>query len=240
VLVYKATSPSGKSYIGITTGILSRRISAHKSRAKNAKKLPFYAAINKYGIDSFVWEIIFTTENHKELVEKEISLIKEYNTAIPNGYNVTAGGEGTLGFKSRLGKQLTEDQKIKHKIICRKNGKKTIIVDLQNKKIYEYGSIAEAAEKLNINYGILKIARKRNSRQFQYRIFTPEGFASCNNIFEDKNAHNEKAITLYSGSNVRNFKSMAEASRELNLTEHAIRNIVHNKKTVKGWAVINV
>lgn len=73
-----------------------------------------YKAIEKYGIDNFEYEILFsenTTDFNnikRKLDNLEKQYIKEYNSFVPNGYNQTIGGDaGVLGFK------MTDEQKEK-------------------------------------------------------------------------------------------------------------------------------
>ena len=55
-IIYKSTSPSGKAYIGQTINE-NKRKRQHIANSKNSNSkyyyLPFYAAIRKYGFDSF-------------------------------------------------------------------------------------------------------------------------------------------------------------------------------------------
>jgi len=97
VYVYRATSPSKKSYIGITSRKLSTRISEHHSKCKKYNT-PFYSALRKYK-DSFIWEIIEKCDSYKEAAKKERIYINKEKTLFPKGYNSTLGGEGALGFR---------------------------------------------------------------------------------------------------------------------------------------------
>lgn len=56
-----------------------------------------HRAIRKYGIDNFVVETICEC-SEEELNSKEQYYISLYNTMVPYGYNVLAGGEG--GFST--------------------------------------------------------------------------------------------------------------------------------------------
>ena len=56
----------------------------------------FKRAVEQYGEDSFSYELIDTAESPEELNEKEIFWISELNTRVPNGYNITAGGDGII------------------------------------------------------------------------------------------------------------------------------------------------
>ena len=89
--VYQHISPSGKSYIGLTKQIPSRRW----SNGNHYKSSPhFYAAIKKYGWDNFEHIILHTDLTLEEACEYEQYYIKELSTCDPNfGYNYRTGGE---------------------------------------------------------------------------------------------------------------------------------------------------
>lgn len=100
-IIYKATSPSNKSYYGQTKNSLNERKEQHlkKSRIKNTY---FYSAIKKYGIDNFKWEIVDRVnniENEKELRKRLDDLEKKWIRKDKThnkkyGYNMTPGGGG--------------------------------------------------------------------------------------------------------------------------------------------------
>lgn len=96
--VYKHTSPSGKSYIGITGRNPSERWGANGNGYKGQPK--FYNAILKYGWDNITHEILFTGLTLKEALSLEIASIEQYDTYIA-GYNSTRGGEGTSGVNNQ-------------------------------------------------------------------------------------------------------------------------------------------
>jgi group I intron endonuclease len=85
-LIYKATSPSGKSYIGYTTEWPKRK-RVHEYAYGTCKA--FHSAIKKYGKENFQWEIIY---EGNDALEKENEFIIEHNTIYPNGYNIAEGG----------------------------------------------------------------------------------------------------------------------------------------------------
>ena len=97
-LVYKATSPSGKKYIGITITPLRERIRLHVKEANRGSHFPFHTAIRKYGAENIRWEIIDVATSWEDLCELERKYIAEYDSK-NNGYNMTLGGEGTYGLK---------------------------------------------------------------------------------------------------------------------------------------------
>ena len=89
-LLYKHTSPSGKSYIGITSNY-SHRCYAHQH---NKSRCPaFFAAIQKYGWDNFTHDILASGLTKADACVMEQQTIIQYNSLAPNGYNLTTGGE---------------------------------------------------------------------------------------------------------------------------------------------------
>jgi predicted GIY-YIG superfamily endonuclease len=62
--IYKITSPSGRSYIGLTKTPVKERWAQHVKRAKtDGKNHPFYNAIRKYGKSAFTVETIDTASD---------------------------------------------------------------------------------------------------------------------------------------------------------------------------------
>lgn len=90
---------NNKQYIGRTIKKFNNRICSHLWDAKNNSKYFFHKALKKYGKENFKWiPIEYPVE---ELNEMEQFWIKTLNTKAPNGYNLTDGGEGILGFKHK-------------------------------------------------------------------------------------------------------------------------------------------
>ena len=81
---------TAKAYIGWAVNPKRRWI--EHCAAKDNK--PFYNAIRKYGKECFDSQIIFRTISIKEVQQKEIEFIKQFNTQVPNGYNIASGGGG--------------------------------------------------------------------------------------------------------------------------------------------------
>lgn len=94
---YKLTAPNGKSYHGITTQSINRRMTGHRTWAKKGSKYPLHAAIRKYGFDAFKLEVLSESKDRDELHRLEVAAIARDDTFAPNGYNLTVGGDGTSG-----------------------------------------------------------------------------------------------------------------------------------------------
>lgn len=92
-IIYKATSPSGKIYIGKTQQGLKRRIYDHIVHAKS-NTTKFSKAIRKYG-DQIKWETIEEVNGLEAANQAEIKWIQHYkSTDSQVGYNLTEGGDG--------------------------------------------------------------------------------------------------------------------------------------------------
>lgn len=111
-VIYKISSPKGKVYIGRTKNF-NGRMAEHKHNAKiNKSKYALYKAINKYGWDNMIKEIICEVESSQaQKIEEEF--IKIYDS-VNKGYNNTYAGCGGNVFKDnpelldKLRKTLSE------------------------------------------------------------------------------------------------------------------------------------
>ena len=102
-IIYKYTSPSGKVYVGQTTNPSKRKYKHKKESFK--LKTKFANAIRKYGFENFTYEVLFETKLTNDLQKLkhildvlETSFISFYDS-INNGYNISLGGGGSLGYK---------------------------------------------------------------------------------------------------------------------------------------------
>ena len=100
-LIYKLTSPSGKSYIGQTSVNFSVRFSQHKRAARDGSTCPIHNALRKYGAENFFIEILEEDIPENLLNEREQYYIQKYDT-YNNGYNATIGGEGNKKIPDQI------------------------------------------------------------------------------------------------------------------------------------------
>ena len=97
VFIYTITNKINmKQYVGITRNML-KRWGEHKLPYNN--KTSMGKAIQKYGHQNFEMVQIASSTSWENAQLVERALIKQLNTRVPNGYNLTDGGDGTLGFK---------------------------------------------------------------------------------------------------------------------------------------------
>lgn len=114
MIVYKLTSPSGKSYIGITKHTAEERFKQHVSnynlnRKKGKLNTKLQFAFQKYGTDNWEINVLWETESYDELCQMEIKMIAEHDT-INNGYNLHIGG---MSGWSGTGDNYTDEHKRK-------------------------------------------------------------------------------------------------------------------------------
>lgn len=104
--IYAHISPKNKYYIGQTIRNLNDRFSKDGLGYKTQPN--FYRAIEKYGWDNFKHIILeeVETNSKQELIDKLNKLEEEYiikfNSIIPNGYNIRAGGNKDINEISKL------------------------------------------------------------------------------------------------------------------------------------------
>jgi group I intron endonuclease len=95
--IYKITNKENKkSYIGCTIKTIESRFREHLYRCKKTKT-KFCDALKKYGQNNFILEQIDSCDDTTKMYELERFYIKKYNT-YNEGYNLTIGGEGCVGY----------------------------------------------------------------------------------------------------------------------------------------------
>ena len=105
MIIYKVLNKiNGKIYVGQTAKGLEHRIAEHICWAKNGGSggSLLHRAIRKYGVQSFEFSIVDLVLFREIASEKEKYWIKYFNSKVPNGYNLTDGGEGHKGFHASV------------------------------------------------------------------------------------------------------------------------------------------
>lgn len=111
-IIYKITSPTGRTYVGQTFD-MRKRLNAHRHsmKSKQGKNILLINSFNKYGFDEHEFEIIEIIENCSPITlsEREMYWIKELNTFNMDnvmGMNMTLGGEGQRGKLDEIRKAI--------------------------------------------------------------------------------------------------------------------------------------
>jgi len=107
-IIYKATSPTNRVYVGQTTMLLITRISGHYSDARKYTQRIFPRTLNKYGND-VKWEIVDYANDWDELQELEKYWINELHSYYYD--NKEYGMNLQYGGKSHKGQVMSEERK---------------------------------------------------------------------------------------------------------------------------------
>lgn len=233
--VYKHTSPSKKTYIGITKERPERRW--RNGRGYYQQKV-FTNAINKYGWDNFKHEILYNNLTKEEAEQKEIELIAYYKSNQSEyGYNVDNGGncvgkvsEHTKNIQREATKLLWQDEDYRHSVVSKIRRKKVICL---NNGIL-YNSIVECSRSLKLDSSnINKVCQgKQNSYRGYYFIYECDKEKYSKEDIEmilskkPKVVNKSKIVCLDNG---KIYKSPKEAQEDLGISSTAIREVCTNK-----------
>lgn len=97
--LYSIQFPNGKMYVGITLGIAERRFHRHCTDSERGNCLAVNSALRKYGRDACILTTLVHSDDWEVLCQLEKDYISHFNTKVPNGYNLTDGGEGRSGIE---------------------------------------------------------------------------------------------------------------------------------------------
>jgi group I intron endonuclease len=102
-VIYKATNKfNGKVYIGYDTS-WPRRKYIHLWEAKTkTQDVVFHQAIKKYGEEGFDWVVEYESPDEDfvlNIMEGYFIRLYDSHYSSGNGYNMTCGGEGQIGFR---------------------------------------------------------------------------------------------------------------------------------------------
>lgn len=93
-IIYAIRSPSKKWYIGQTVQWLRTRFKQHAQQKRQIRGCRIIArAFAKYGSDSMELWVLESSADDVDLNNQEVHYIHVYDTMVPNGYNLTPGGE---------------------------------------------------------------------------------------------------------------------------------------------------
>ena len=221
--VYKITNlENGKIYIGSTNNF-ARRIREHKvfincDPSRPGYNHPLYCSFRKRGIEKFDFSIIVDNIETLTLARQiEQEKIKEYNSLVPNGYNLK---ENTQGMS---------EKDIDHLIEL--TGTKCALIDENEKIIKIYRSLREAErEEKCFASSIAAVCKgkvyKTNNKLFRY-------LNENNEIIEIEPKYSIQyseicGISMFDENEIIYFNSIKEAGEKMKVTPYLI------SKSIKG------
>lgn len=234
VYIGQTTHPKGFNGRYLYNGIGIERVYNNyiSKRNMNAYYNPYLLrAIEKYGFDAFVVDEVFDTAmTFDELNDKEAFYVKEFDS-YKNGYNLTSGGDSKAGHNRPSGKDCP-------------NSKRVCQISLDGELIKIWDSATEAINELGISPASLSnVCNGKKRRKGGDIAKTAGGFVW---VFEkdydpckdygvhrprQNMGHGSKTVLLLSdnGDIIREFYSLNEASRELEMAVESVRKICQHK-----------
>lgn len=218
---------NNKVYVGQTCQNPEKRWDYGSGYKKH--NLHFYNAIKKYGWkEGFEHIILETGLSAEEANERERYYIKYYNSLEPNGYNLTAGGDGSLSH--------TTSRETKEKI-GRANGKEVHCLETDE---YFY-STAEAARYLGLVPGHISDAcigtrMKVDGLHWEYVEHPWPGQNNEEKIaFLLQKEHKNRSKPIRCIELDKNFDSAVDASKEFNVSRSSLCRALKQGSRCKGY-----
>ena len=228
-VVYLISFPNGKYYVGITTTSFEERKQSHISH-RNTSSLAVSQALKKfYGQET--WKVIANGDSWEELTKLEVELIEKYQSYISkNGYNLTLGGGGTVGY------EYSDEAK-------RENSERKIEYFSSDKNRLKQSEATKLAHKNNPQ-------QAKQHSEFQRNRYTDknerkkvaEGMSAYLSDKERLRIHSLQRgakpfiVKTKEGEYVDEWLTQHECARELNLSVSHINNCLHGKrKSHKGY-----
>ncbi len=166
-LVYRATSPSGKFYIGITSCGLRRRRESHVDHARRGKKPGYFQrALRKYGND-MRWESLDQDLDRTiAQVAETFYIMMHRSNESQFGYNGTSGGEAPIYNQRTIAKMRDSALKRPVSEACRSAVRRALV----REDGVEFKSIREAACVLGVTNSAIQAALRLGTRSGGYRF----------------------------------------------------------------------
>jgi group I intron endonuclease len=227
--IYKITNiKTGKVHIGKTTRSLNDRLQGHINSANKGDNFKLSRAIRKYGKENFIIEPIDFADTRKELNEKEVYYISEYDS-LETGYNMTIGGEGGNTY---IDKSDEEMKAISEKIsaaLRKNNGNHGQFVGPKN-GMYGKHQTPEAKEKI--------------SKASKGRKFSKEHNRKISEYYKGRKKHYLHPHTKLFVTNIETDEICVKTAKEIVTTFDlqnyiALKNIVDNKTILNKTFIIS-
>jgi len=206
-VIYKITNTlTNKCYIGETIEKdPNTRFRAHMKLIRKGKGCPALRdAVLKHGEENFKFEVLLQCPDEDRFrLEKEY--IQQYNSMVPNGYNILEGGQCGGGFK---GKTHTQETRNKISEMGKKHFKNPAELLAHSQRVKKYYENPENREKASI---ALKSSEKFKKAVSEKRF----GGAVVNHT-----EHHEEVKKKISEGLKNYFKNNDDTKPNLNIEKH--------------------
>lgn len=212
-------SVNGKIYVGQTVQPLNKRWALHKHQSLKRNR-PLYRAMRKYGLSNFSIDIIEElpdSTNQELLNQKECEWIVKLNSMVPQGYNLTSGGDGKY-YLSAETKARISTSKQGHQVS--EETRKKISETLTGRPGVRRGAIHTDEAKAKISQaGMGRTASDATKQRMK-------------EAHKGAKAYNAKRVQCVETGIV--YGSTGEAARELKLQQTSISSVCLGKRKSTG------
>lgn len=221
--IYRITNNvNGKVYIGITINV-EKRMKEHRCCKKDR---PLYRAIRKYGWVAFTYEIVAQTKDKDyAYAVLEPMMIKEHNSMnMKFGYNLTEGGEGTVGTIPSVVTRKRMSNARKGKTYEEFYGIEKALELKEQKRAQGLGKVFSNETKEKIS------SKLKGNKNFEGKTFTDEVKQKLSDL-------KSKTWTVIdpTGCTVT-IHNMLKFCKDNGLHHSAMSKVIHGKQTQhKGW-----
>ena len=205
---------NGRKYVGQTVQPLKVRFNEHARKKDNT---PISNAICKYGRENFYCGVIKTCASKEELSKWEKFFIAVLKSKKPYGYNLTDGGEGTVGY------HLTPEQRAK---LSAKNS----VSLLGNKNTLGYRHTPKSRAKMSASRKGRTLSAEHRAKLIAANTgkqFTPERCAKIRAAHMGKPLSAEHRAKIAATSRGNNpFKNLLNEIESRQLTYKALSKLI--------------
>lgn len=256
--LYVHTTPSNKKYVGITNREPSARW--RKDGKGYRKNTYFYNAIQKYGWDNIIHNVLADNLTEEEAIKAEMELIEKLHTTDREyGYNHSLGGEHPSNNMANVEEYRLKQAMTTHELWKNPEFREKITSHCKNHKppkntkpsharkpvlqftkdgefVARFDCIRDAAK--SVNGTIMKISnccngRSKSSKGFVWKFENPE------QAIPGKGVSTRRAVIQYSldGTLIAHFSSIKEALQSLGYgtTSTIIGACTGHTKTAYGF-----
>lgn len=227
---------NGKQYVGQTVNF-KRRMGQHRWAAgRGNKNRPLYNSLRKHGFKAFVIEHIDVATDM--LSAYEIDLIARLDTKVPNGYNLTDGGEGTPGVKGSM-KGKTFSKEHRDKISKALKGNKNCLgnkMSDKNREIMRQANLgkkhSEATKRKMSIAGIKRMTPDLRKRISEAKKGSPAWNKGkrCEQVTGTKNGNSRDIFVIHPEGKEEYFECLKDACDKYNLASQGISNVLNGKR----------